>query len=108
MSQFFDYDPNTGVQDFFAFDEINGVARIKSVQDVEPLLNRQKLYRDEGLKDRGIKSGLWHYASIPTTVAMELRNKGIDIFNKDHQKAMFKEINTNYPHLKATVKKHAG
>jgi hypothetical protein len=37
---------------------------------------------------------------------MELKQKGIDIFNPDHEKRMFQEINTNYPYLKTVDHKN--
>ena len=77
---------------------------IGSVQDVEPLLDHMKEKRD-GI-DTGIKRGYWHYCSIPTIVEVELRQKGINIYNKHQTKEVLREINTNYPHLKATRRHH--
>jgi hypothetical protein len=39
-------------------------------------------------------------------VEMELKKKGIDIYNPNQTKELLKEINTNYPYLKATIAKH--
>jgi hypothetical protein len=35
---------------------------------------------------------------------MQLKQKGIDMYNPDHTKALVKEINENYPYLKLTTK----
>ena len=55
---------------------------------------------------KGVKESWVHYASIPPVVEMELKKKGIDIYNKHQTKELLKEINTNYPWLKTTTKKH--
>jgi len=39
-------------------------------------------------------------------VEMELKKKGIDIYNPHQTKELIKEINTNYPYLKTTTAKH--
>ena len=107
LCEFFDYDPYTGVTDYIETDEKTGVTTITSKQDVEPCLNYAKAIRDHTNNDKGIKEDWWRYAIIPTIVQMDLLNKGIDIFNKDHEKKLLQEINTNYPYLKTTYKHHA-
>jgi hypothetical protein len=104
----FDYDPLTGVAEYFDYDRENDVAVIRTVQDVDGFLDEMKRRRqDAELTRKGIKQGWWHYASIPSVVILQLRAKGIDVYNKDHAKAVFREINENYPYLKTTDKKHA-
>lgn len=108
MSEFFDYDPDTGIAQYFDYDEESGNAVIHSVQDIQPFLDHTKSLRnDEGLSKKGIKEDWWLYAKIPPIVIMQLRKKGIDVFNKDHESRVFKEINENYPYLKCTVGRHA-
>ena len=55
---------------------------------------------------KGMKESWVHYASIPPIIEMQLKAKGIDIYNKDQTKELLKEINTNYPWLKTTTKHH--
>lgn len=108
--EFFDYDPLTGVTELIEFEDGPGgqlKAHVTSVQDVRPLLDRNKAWANSGAKDAGIKSGMWHYASIPPAVELELLNKGINIHNREHHKRMFAELNSNYPYLKTTHKRHA-
>lgn len=81
-------------------------AVVEHVQDVQPLIDRQRQIANDGINDKGIKRGLWLYCSIPMTVVVELRNKGINVHNPDHRTRMLQEINTNYPLLKATTKHH--
>lgn len=81
-------------------------AVVEHVQDVQPLIDRNRELANLGATDAGIKKGLWLYCSIPLTVVVELRNKGINVYNRDHQKRVLQEINTNYPHLRTTHKWH--
>lgn len=108
MSQFFDYDPYNKITHYFDFDEETNNSIITSVCDVEPLLNVTKAIRNDGLTDKGIKEGWWLYAKVPAIVIMQMRQKGIDFYNKDHEKRVLEEINTNYPYLKVTEKNLGG
>jgi hypothetical protein len=53
-----------------------------------------------------MKEDWWLYASIPPVVEMDLRKKGLDLNKSEHMPAILKEINSNYPYLKATDKWH--
>ena len=55
--------------------------------------------------NKGVKEEWAHFASIPPVVEMQLKQKGIDMYNPDHTKALVKEINENYPYLKLTTKR---
>lgn len=107
MSKYFEYNPDNGVTETTDIDEMTGLVTIHQQEDVEPLIDRCKFRANHGLTDHGIKKGLWHYASLPTTVVLELRNKGIDVFDKNCSQRLFREINANYPYLKTTAKTHA-
>jgi len=108
MSEFFDYDPLTGVKSFFDYDELSGVATIREEQNIQPFVDYATKVRNSGLTDKGIKEDWWKYCIIPTVVQLELLNKGINILDPDPDvlKRAFKEINENYPHLKLTEKHH--
>ena len=103
MSEFFDYNHNNGMR--YDTEQDNDKIIIHSSQDVAPII--EHMARKRNNEGNGIKRGMWHYCSIPTTVELELRQKGINIYNKHQTKELLKEINTNYPHLKATRMKHA-
>jgi hypothetical protein len=76
-------------------------------QDVEPILEYTKKLRNDNLTDSGIKRDMWHYAQIPPVVMLEWRHKyGVDLFNRDHEPAVFRLLNTEYQHLKTTTKNH--
>lgn len=72
--------------------------------DVEPVLDWTKsMANDVGMNREDIKQGWWLYAKIPPIVILQMRAKGINIFDKADQSRMFAELNTHYPHLKATT-----
>jgi hypothetical protein len=79
---------------------------VHSVQDVQPFIDHATRVRNSGVADKGIKRDVWKYCTIPTHVELALRDKGINIYKKEDQKAMLKEINTNYPYLKYTRLHH--
>ena len=69
------------------------------------MLDKIKQARDNPeMWNKGVQQEWAHFASIPPVVEMKLKQKGIDIYNPDHTKAMIKEINENYPYLKLTTK----
>lgn len=107
MSIFFDYDEMTGVTEVYDYDPLADAVTITASQDVTAFLDQMQAIRnDPDISARGIKEDWWCYASIPTVVELELRNKGLKLEDKNHTKAILKEINTNYPLLKRTEKWH--
>jgi hypothetical protein len=105
MSKFFDYIPETGVTEYFDYDEMTGKATISYEQDVSSLLKWAQENRDDpDVWRKGVKESWALYAKIPAIVQIKLRHKGIDVNNPDHADAVFKEINQNYPALKCTTK----
>ena len=108
MSILFDYDAETGVTTHFDYDPIKDAVSLTYSQDVTGFLDRMKMMRnDESYSQKGIKEDWWHYCSIPPVIEMELLKKGLSLDRKDDHKAIFREINANYPYLKSTDKKHA-
>jgi hypothetical protein len=105
MSKFFDYQPHTGITEYFDYDEMTGQATITYEQDVSSLLKWAQENRDNpDVWRKGVKESWALYAKIPAIVQIELRKKGIDVNNPDHADAVFREINRNYPALKCTTK----
>lgn len=108
MAILFDYNPDSGVTEYFDYDPLKDEIRLTSTQDVSGFLEHMKRLRNEdSYSAKGIKQEWWHYASIPAIVEIDLRSKGIDIYDKNATKRIIKEINENYPWLKATTRKHA-
>ena len=106
MAEFFDWNAARGVW-YETEDSPEGLI-IHTKQDVQPSLDWAKKQRNNGLNDPGgkhDKSDIKHYATIPTHVELALRDKGINIWDKNDQKKMFREIETNYPLSKVTSRK---
>lgn len=110
MKRILGHDSVTGVTEWFEYDPVTDNTTIWSEQpdaDIKVFLDQvTKQRNDADFTKRGIKNDWWKYASLPPIVIMELRNKGIDVFNPDHTKALIREINANYPSLKTTEKWH--
>lgn len=105
MAQFFDYNPNRGTW-YETEEDADGNLTIATRQDVQPVLDHIKERRNSGLVDKGIKNGFWHYATIPAHVELEMRQKGVNLYNKEQTKEVLKMINRDYPYLKNTYLKH--
>jgi hypothetical protein len=107
MKKWVEYDPATGVRETnYASDDDDKII-VRKEQDVQGLLDRNLELRNTRATDIGIKKGLWHYASIPITVQYELLKKGLSIHRRQDWRAIYDEINKNYPHLKTTDKTHS-
>jgi hypothetical protein len=103
-----DKDPLTG-QECWAHIDGDDV-RIQHVQNLTSLIERNKaLQNDEQYSADGIKNDWWHYANIPNILILKWKQElGIDVFNKDHSKAMFSLLNSpEYKYLKTTTKMHS-
>lgn len=103
MSEFFDYDPVTGIRTDADYHE-DGSVTLHRYADISAVVDYARRQAIEGVRDRGIKESWWHYAYIPPSVMVEMHNKGIDT-TRD-QKAVFQYINKHYPALKTTEKHH--
>ena len=107
MAILFDKDPLTGITQYYYYDPVKDEHLLHSVQDTDALVEQLKQARNNpDIWAKGMKESWVHYASIPPIIEMQLKAKGIDIYNKDQTKELLKEINTNYPWLKTTTKNH--
>lgn len=92
---FFDRDPWSGAVSTFEYDEANDIAIIHRKEDVEPILEHNKKLATEGngySPDRSIRRA----ASIPMGVVALWKEKyGVDIFNKNHEAAVRRLLNSN-------------
>jgi hypothetical protein len=89
-------------------DSYDGKLQVHYRQDVEPILERNKMLRINGLTDGGIKQDMWLYASIPPVIILKLKFEyGVDIFDKNDMKKAIDIINRDFPYLKCTEKHHA-
>lgn len=110
MKQILDKDPFTGLTEWFNYDPVADEVTVYSEQkeaDLKRFLDHtERVRNDPEISRQGIKNSFWRYAQIPPIVQVELRNKGIDIFNPGHTKALIKAINEQYPYTKTTDKMH--
>lgn len=102
----FDKDEFTGSTQHYSYNPDTDTHHLTTTEDVSGLLDALKNKRNQ-TQEFGKVEEFAHYCTLPNTVIMELKNKGIDIYDKNCTKRLIKEINTNYPWLKATTKHHA-
>lgn len=106
--ELFDYDPLTGIRTLWEYDEDTGKGRIRREQDCTAAVDWATKIRNEGAADKELRKDdyMCLYAIIPPGVEMELRGKGIDIYDSNCTKRLLQEINRNYPWLKTTDMTH--
>lgn len=104
-AEFFDYNPSNGVEHYTEQD--GDITVVKTLQDVQPLLDKNKAIANAGLADGGIKEGWWHVADVPPVVWLEMKKLGMDLFTKEDGefKRCLQYIEKHYPYLKTTHKK---
>jgi hypothetical protein len=109
MAAFVDINPMNGVETWADGDESTRL-QVHYRQDVEPIVERAKAFRNEGKSDEQWKrSGVALYASIPPVVVMELLTKyGINLLRAEPQDmyAAMKVIDRDYQFLKCTDRVH--
>ena len=89
-----DYDPYSGLYTYHTYDPDTDKTYIEYEQDLEPLIEFNKsLQKDDQYSKDGIKNEWWHIACIPPVIQHKwLKDYGIDIYNKDHWKAVMKKL----------------
>ena len=105
MSIIFDHDPVTGVTTHWDYDPITDKIHLTYEQDVSKILDQIKEKRLTS-KSFGHVEEFAHYATIPTIVQMELKKKGMDLMDRNATKRIVREIESVYPYLKTTEKRH--
>jgi len=106
-----DYDPTSGITTYFDYDPHNDTTLIYHEQDVTPILEMNKAMANDGdIWKEGVKNSWAHYAQIPNIVVQKWLNEhGVNLYDKNHQKAVFRLLNDpEYRYLKTTTKFHAG
>ena len=98
-----DYDPQSRIAVWHEYDSLTDTTTIAEIQDVEPALESNKAAQNAGDSPgmghneawrRGVKENMVHVATIPNSVIMKWqREKGINVFNKDHRKAVLRLLN---------------
>ncbi len=105
-----DFNPLTLESVSFQYNEADDSITIGHHQDVTPILEWNKsLALDTARTKDGMRESFWHYAKIPNVVAMKWKiEHGVDIFDRNHEKAMFRLLNDpENMYLRSTDKRHA-
>ena len=98
-----DYDPLTKTASWHDYDHSTGKTFIKTVQDCEGILNRNKRLRNDRVVSRfNKKEEIHHIASVPNTVLMEWKTKyNIDWNKKEDLPRIEKLLQSNeYKYLR--------
>jgi hypothetical protein len=105
--EFFDYDPVTGVTEYFR-EDADGKCHITYEQDVTKALEVAKFKRNLGMSDQAwSKQGVASYAEVPLAVALQAqKNHGINFMDPNHTAAFVSYVNTYCPFFKNTDKHH--
>lgn len=104
-----DYQADTKTSIWFGYDDEKDKVLLYEEQDVEPYIEAAKqLQNDPEYSKKGIKNDWWHYGHIPMGIVHKWKvEKGVDVFNKDHVKAVLKLLNDpEYRWLKTTAGMH--
>lgn len=90
-----DIDPLSGAVETFEWDEAEGRAIIKRVEDVEPIIEANK--REQTSSDGYTASrDMRKAASIPMGVVLLWREQyGVDVFDQNHWPAVKRLLNSN-------------
>jgi hypothetical protein len=106
MAKILNYDPQTGITDYFEGDGKGGFT-IHSSQDTRNIIkhNKERQNNDE-YKRAGIKSDHYHFARVPNIVLMEWKRKyNIDWNRKEDLPRIEKLLNSpDYKYLRTVSK----
>lgn len=113
MKKLFDRDNEAGVTEIFHYDEMTGDVHIETVQDVEPIIEKNMiLQNDEQYSKDGINNEMWHFARIPVVVQLQWLKKygpDHDPMRAGNEKLLFSLLNDpEWRYLKTTNKIHLG
>ena len=104
MAELFEVDPISGIRTELSWNEHDQTMTVNRIADVEPVLDWTKAVQAEvGMNRKDIQKGWWLYAKLPPIVILQMRAKGINVFDSNDHGRMFAEINANYATLKCTT-----
>jgi hypothetical protein len=89
-----DVDPLTRVATYHHYDHSTEETVLESVQDVAPIVERNKALQNADDKGWAPSRELRRAATIPDIIILKWRNElGIDVFNPDHWPAVKRLLN---------------
>jgi hypothetical protein len=102
------YDPLSGEKVVFQYDQHSDQMTITHEQDVSKIKDFAHFRATDGnYSQKGMKEDWWHYAKVPNTVIVEMKQKhGVDFFDKNHSWRVFELLNSEYKAFKTTEKVH--
>jgi len=87
-------DPVTGVVEYHHYDAATDHTVIETVQDLAPVLERNKSLQNADDRGWSPSRDLRRAATIPDIIVLKWRNDyGIDVFNRDHWAAVKRLLN---------------
>lgn len=104
-----DFNPLTGEKVWFQYSEHDDSMAITHEQDVTPAVEvAHHFATDSNYTRKGIKNDWWHYAKVPNTIILKMKQEdGVDFFDRNHAKRMFELLNTKYKAFKVTSGHHS-
>ena len=89
-----DFDPRTGIAEYHHYDSLTDRTAIETVQDVAPIIERNKTLQNADDGGWSPSRELRRAATIPDIIVLKWRNDhGIDVFNRDHWPAVKRLLN---------------
>ncbi len=87
-------DPATGVAEYHHYEPLSDRTVIETVQDVAPILERNKALQNADDRGWSPSGELRRAATIPDVVILKWRNDyGIDVFDRNHWPAVKRLLN---------------
>src|SRR5262245_32377197 len=94
MRRLLDSDRVTGVAEYHGYDDLTDRTIIETVQDVAPILERNRALQNADDQGWSGSRDLRRAATIPDIIILKWRNEyGIDVFNRDHWPAVKRLLN---------------
>jgi len=108
MKRLLNWNPLSGERVWFQYDAHDDQMTITHEQDVTSALDyAHAKATNTSYSAKGIKEDWWHYAKVPNTVIVELKQKwGLDFFSEEDAPRVFQLLNTEYKRFKTTTKTH--
>ena len=86
-----DYDPVSGMKEWFSYDESTDTTAIRYEQDITEVIDACKAAQNEDFDKR---ADLWHAAHVPVGILMEWVAKyGVRAWDKNHAPAVRRLLN---------------
>jgi hypothetical protein len=90
------FDPATGLLEYHSYDPATDRTIIESVQDVAPILERNKALQNADDQGWSPSREMRRAAAIPDIIILKWRSEeGIDVFDRNHWPAVKRKLNSS-------------